>query len=235
MVYDALQAGGDVRIQTEAGVSANLLRDDVASVLMGHTVEVGLGERMKVYEADIALIDTTGRTIRIVEVCGWGMPIKPADFMAGMNRSGVEVVKSRELQSASDVTTLVFSADGPPNFSGVQVPSWVEEEYGYGSSLSQKRYDNQAVELIRSILYCHPSLRQQLRHLLDHLDSLESLAPLTPDNPKREELDLAHRANSLERRVDQGEDAEPRGALPDWAEDLHSGETYQAIRWQNAV
>ena len=235
VVYDALQAGGDVRIQTEAGVSANLLRDDVATVLMGHTVEIGVGEGTKIYEADIALTDTTGRAIRIVEICGWGMPIKPADFMARMNRSGIEVVKSRELQSASDVADLVFSADGPPNFSGVQVPSWVEEEYGYGSSLSQKRYDNQVVELIRSILYCHPSLRQQLRHLLDHLDSLESLAPLTPDNPKREELDLAHRANSLERLVGQGKDAEPRGALPDWAEDLHSGETYQAIRWQNVV
>ena len=235
VIYDALQTGGDVRIQTEAGVSANLLRDDVATVLMGHTVEIGVGEGTKIYEADIALTDTTGRAIRIVEVCGWGMPIKPADFMARMNRSGIEVVKSRELQSASDVAGLVFSADGPPNFSGVQVPSWVEEEYGYGSSLSQKRYDNQVVELIRSILYCHPSLRQQLRHLLDHLDSLESLAPLTPDNPKREELDLAHRANSLERLVGQGKDAEPRGALPDWAEDLHSGETYQAIRWQNVV
>ena len=70
MVYGALQAGGDVRIQTEAGVSANLLRDDVATVLMGHTVEIGVGEGTKIYEADIALTDTTGRAIRIVEVCG---------------------------------------------------------------------------------------------------------------------------------------------------------------------
>ena len=235
VVYDALQVGGDVRIQTEAGVSANLLRDDVASMSMDETVEVGEGERSKTYQVDIALADAAGKVIRVVEVCGWGMPIKPADFMAGMNRSGIEVVKSRELQGASDVTTLVFSADGPPNFSGVQVPSWVEEEYGYGSSLSQKRYDNQVVDLLRSILYCHPSLRQQLRHLLDHVDSLESLAPLSPNNPKREALNLDYGANLLERTVAGGKDAEPDPAQPDWAADLHSGETYQAVRWQDVV
>ena len=60
-----------------------------------------------------------------------------------------------------------------------------------------------------SILYCHPALRQQLRHLLDHLDSLDALVPLSPNNPKRGELNLAHRANSLERIVAQGKDAAP--------------------------
>lgn len=233
VIYDALQAGGDVRIQTEAGVSANLLRDDVASVSMDQTVEVGEGEGSKTYQVDIALADATGRTIRIVEIAGWGSATKPPHFMANMNREGIEVVRSKQLHSATDVADLVFSSQGPPNFSGVQMPSWVEGEYGYGSSLSQKRYDTQVADLLQSILYCHPALRQQLRHLLDHLDSLDALVPLSPNNPKRGELNLAHRANSLERIVAQGKDAAPNGTQLDWAEDLHSGETYQTFQWQD--
>ena len=62
------------------------------------------------------------------------------------------------------------------------------------------------------------------------MDSLESLAPLSPNNPKREALNLDFGANSLERIVAGGKDAEPDQAQPDWAADLHSGETYQAIR-----
>ena len=235
VVYDALRAGGDVRIQTEAGKSDNLLRDDVASVSMDETVEVGEGEGAKTFQVDIALADAAGKTIRVVEVCGWGMPAQPAHFMASMNREGIEVVKSTPLQSAADVAGLVVGSQGPPNFSGVQMPTWVEQEYGYGSSLSQKRYDSQVVDLIQSILYCHPSLRQQLRHLLDHLDSLKSLAPLSPNNPKREALNLDYGANSLERIVAGGKDAEPDQARPDWVADLHSGETYQAVRWQDVV
>ena len=59
VVYDALQVGGDVRIQTEAGKSDNLLRDDVAGVSMDETVEVGKPE------------STEGRP--------WGQPLKKAE------------------------------------------------------------------------------------------------------------------------------------------------------------
>ena len=230
VIYDALQAGGYVRIQTEAGVSDNLLRDDVASVRMDDIVEVGEGESPMSFRVDIALDDDAGRTLRVVEVCCWGMPVQPTHFRASMNRAGIEVVRSRQLEGAADVAALVFSPQGPPNFSAVQRSSWVEMEYGYGSELSQFMYDRRVVEFIQALLYCSPELRQQLRHVLDHLDSLESVVPLSGVNPKRGDLDLAFRPNSLERIVGAGKGTDPFWARPNWADDLHSGEIYQALR-----
>ena len=230
VVYDALIGGGDVRIRTDAGISGNLLRG-----VTGVWLNTG-DDGPESVEADIALGDDSGNTIRIVEICGWGMPSKPADFMARMNRLDIEVVRSVELQGVSDVAALVFRAQGggPPNFSGAMPTSWVEKEYGYGSGLSQRLYDHRVAELIQGLLYCSPEMRQHLRHVLEHMDSLESQVPLSADNPKRNELDLPYRANSLERFVAAGKDGSPAWAMPDWREDLQAGETYHALSLQES-
>ena len=231
VVYDTLIGGGDVRIRTDAGISDNLLRG-----VTGVWLNTG-DDGPEIVEADIALGDDSGNTIRIVEICGWGMPSKPADFIARMNRLDIEVVRSVELQGAADVAALVYRAHdgGPPNFAGAMPPSWVEKKYGYGSGLSQSLYDHRVVEIIQGILYCSPETRQHFKYVLDHLDSLESLAPLSADNPKRDGLDLDSKPNSLERIVAAGKDGGPDWAMPDWREDLHSGETYDAIRLKKFV
>ena len=236
VLYDALQSGGDVRIRTDEGVSDNLLRDGVADVRMDAAVEMGEGEKSMTFSVDIALVDADDKVLRVVEVRGWGMRMQPPHFALSMRAEGIEVVRSRELQGAASVAALVFTAQGgPPNFSGVQPPSWVERVYGYGSGLSQGLYDYRADELIQTLLYCSPEMRQQLKHVLDHLDSLESLAPLSADNPKRGGLDLPLTANSMERVVAAGEGAYPDRVKPDWREDIHSGETYHSLRLQEIV
>ena len=42
--------------------------------------------------------------------------------------------------------------------------------------------------LIRSLRMCDPTLRQELRFVLDTLDSIESIHPILPDNPKAQTL-----------------------------------------------
>ena len=58
--------------------------------------------------------------------------------------------------------------------------------------LSTHNANQSVAALITSLRMCDPTLRQELRSVLDTLDSIESIHPILPDNPKAQALRKFH-------------------------------------------
>ena len=241
LIYDALgqalKRGGVVRVATVEGMSKNLLDGGVAHVRLDRPVPTGRGGGAVVYEPDIVLEDADGKVVRVVEV--WRSSAKNEDYRSKMASADIDVVETKQLKSAQDLTALLSPSEEPPRYSR-QLDCCNSLRHDGWDTAKQPFYDSEVEKLIRSILYCRPSLRRQLKHILEYLDSIESLAPLSRDNPKRQALGLPpedESPNSLDRQHmddDAGNHLRHRMAfrrLPnmDVGKDLHEGRRYDCL------
>ena len=157
-------------------------------------------------------------------------------YRADIEKADIDVVETKQLRGVEDLTGLLFQGAAPPNFSGELHCCTFNSGDGWDRA-RQAHYDAAMSEMLQTILYCRPSLRRKLKHLLDYLDSLDSLAPLAGDNPKREVLGQVGEGelNSLERQHTsngEGNHIRPsrfggyRAPTLELDEDLHGGRDF---------
>ena len=153
---------------------------------------------------DIAIYNAEHRPVAIVEVQVTAVPSDRK--IARMRKLGVQmfVVPVPNQEALRNMLCPVSTQDVLPD---MQLPC---RYYGHSTLIikrlwnkvftrkDRRRLDffrqnldeaNESVaELIRSLRMCDPTLRQELRSVLDTLDSVESIYPILPDNPKAQVL-----------------------------------------------
>lgn len=153
---------------------------------------------------DIAIYDSDHRPVSVIEVQVTSSPSE--NKLERLERLGVELV----VVPVPDVNALLTLFKPVPTGELLPKARIPDRYYGqttlianqlrnqpYSVNGSRRRGDfrrrldqaNDSVsELIRSLKMCDPSLRQELRAVLDELDSIESQHPILPGNPKLQAL-----------------------------------------------
>ena len=164
---------------------------------------------------DIAIYDSSHRPITAVEVHVTSSPSK--DKMARMERLGVKMVIV-PVPNEEALLTMFRPVSTDEVFPNLSIPrkfrghtKLLENLYrntGRESVSSRTRKHNArrsledsnyaVINLIRHLRMCDPTLRQELRAVLDELDSIESRHPILPGNPKLPVLQQKDKACEVE-------------------------------------
>ena len=151
---------------------------------------------------DIAIYDSDHRPVSVVEVQVTSSPSE--NKLARLERLGVKMVVV-PVPNEEALPTMFRPVSTEELFPGIGIPS---RYYGHTNLLkrverrrSGRHPDdaNHAVSnLIKSLKMCDPSLRQELRAVLDELDSIESQHPILPGNPKLPILQQTDKSSEVE-------------------------------------
>ena len=164
---------------------------------------------------DIAIYDSNHRPITAVEVHVTSSPSK--DKLARMERLGVKMVvvpvpnEEALLSMFRPVSTdeLFPRLSTPRRFSShTNLLNKLYTNTGRDSVSTRTRKhnarrnledsNNAVSNLIRYLRMCDPTLRQELRAVLDELDSIESQHPILPGNPKLPILQQRDKSDEVE-------------------------------------
>ena len=137
---------------------------------------------------DLAIYDADHRPIVVVEVQVTSAPSE--DKLSRLERLGVKmVIVPVPINEA--LFTMFRPVSTDDLFPGMRLP---QSFYGHTNLLRRAPHseshlhiqnaNNTVSKLIRSLRMCDPTLRQELRAVLDELDSIESQHPILPGNPK---------------------------------------------------
>ena len=195
LIWDRLSAGGCF-VQTTANEYEHITVPEGGRVDIPDELTPIVGT-----VPDIAIYDSNHRPVTAVEVHVTSSPSK--DKMARMERLGVRMVvvpvpnEEALLAMFRPVSTdeLFPGLSIPRRFSGhTNLLNRLYTNAGRGSVSSRTRRfnarrnleesNNAVSNLIRYLRMCDPTLRQELRAVLDELDSIESQHPILPGNPK---------------------------------------------------
>ncbi|MYC06773.1 MAG: hypothetical protein F4X57_06335 [Chloroflexi bacterium] len=165
---------------------------------------------------DIAVYDSDHRPVTVVEVQVTRAPSE--NKRERLERLGVKMIVV-PVPNEEALLTMFRPVSVEELFHGIQIPrrfsghsNLVKKQlmpgYADSSALARVKIDgtltnineaNKAVEnLILSIRQCDPSLRQELRAVLDELDSIESQHPILSGNPKLPVLQQDDKADEVE-------------------------------------
>ena len=165
---------------------------------------------------DIAIYDSDHRPVTVIEVQVTSSPSE--NKVARLERLGVKMIIV-PVSNQEALLTMFQPVTVEELFRSIHIPN---QFYGHtnlinkqwdnvvgslsasgrqrrSSSYRQLQQANNAVaELIASLKMCDPSLRQELRAVLDELDSIESQHPILSGNPKLPVLQQDDKADEVE-------------------------------------
>ena len=164
---------------------------------------------------DIAIYDADHRPIAVVEVQVTSAPSEKK--RERMERLGVKMIVV-PVPSEEALLTMFQPVSTEELFPGIGIPG---RFYGHTTLLKKQMNDmrglsragnsrrsqiirtleqsNETMEnLIKALKMCDPSLRQELRAVLDELDSIESQHPILSGNPKLPVLQQDDKADEVE-------------------------------------
>ena len=137
---------------------------------------------------DIAIYDADHRPITVVEVQVTSAPSE--DKLSRLERLGVKMVVV-PVPNVDALLTMFRPVSVEELFPGTHLPTrfsghtnLLKRSRRSTSYLNIENANHTVSNLIRSLKMCDPSLRQELRAVLDELDSIESQHPILLSNPK---------------------------------------------------